>query len=61
MKKKLTLSKKDKVFFGVCGGLAKHLNVDAWLIRVVFACIPALRFVYLLLAAFLEDEKEPKK
>ncbi|HDR53423.1 MAG TPA: PspC domain-containing protein [archaeon] len=35
--KKLYRSGKDKIFGGVCGGLAEYLGVDATLIRVIWA------------------------
>jgi phage shock protein PspC (stress-responsive transcriptional regulator) len=34
--KKLYRSSTDKVIAGVCGGLAKYLEVDATLVRVIF-------------------------
>lgn len=34
MKKKLTKSKKNRVFGGVCGGLAEYFNIDATLVRI---------------------------
>jgi len=33
---KLTKSQKDKVFFGVCGGLGKYLEIDSPIIRLCF-------------------------
>ncbi len=37
MEKKLYKSKTDKKICGVCGGLAKYLNVDATIIRLILA------------------------
>lgn len=37
--KKLYKSRKDKKICGVCGGLAKYLNVDSTLIRVILAIL----------------------
>ena len=37
MEKKLYRSKTDKKIAGVCGGLAKYLNIDATIIRLIWA------------------------
>ncbi|AXI99695.1 phage shock protein C (PspC) family protein [Cyclonatronum proteinivorum] len=34
---KLKRSTSDKMLFGVCGGLAKHFDMDSTLIRVIWA------------------------
>ena len=39
MQKKLYRSIHDKKIAGVCGGLAKYLNVDPTVIRVIWALI----------------------
>lgn len=39
MKKKLYRSNSDKMLCGVLGGLAEYLNVDATLIRILYAAI----------------------
>ena len=39
MEKKLYKSKTDKKVDGVCGGIAKYLNVDPTMVRVVWACV----------------------
>lgn len=53
-KRKLTLSKEDRVIFGVCGGLAKYYDIDSILIRILFVfLIFSIGFgilLYLLLA-----------
>ena len=36
---KLYLASKDKKLFGVCGGLAKYLGVDATVIRLSWTLI----------------------
>ncbi len=38
--KKLRLSHRDRKIFGVCGGLAEHLDIDANLVRIL--AIPLL-------------------
>jgi phage shock protein C len=35
-KKRLTRSRTDKKFLGVCGGLAEYLNLDSTLVRIAF-------------------------
>lgn len=39
MKKKLYRSRTDKMLCGVLGGLAEYLNVDATLIRILYAAL----------------------
>ncbi len=60
-KKKLFKSTRDKKLFGVCGGIADYLGVDATLIRILFVVFflvgsgtPAL--VYLALGFILDKE-----
>jgi phage shock protein PspC (stress-responsive transcriptional regulator) len=36
MEKKLYRSNKDRVLFGVCGGLGKYFNIDPTIVRVIF-------------------------
>jgi len=59
---KLYRSERDKKIFGLCGGLAQWLNVDATLIRVLFVIAGVFSagsviFVYVL--ASLVIPKEP--
>ncbi|MCK4339681.1 MAG: PspC domain-containing protein [Candidatus Cloacimonetes bacterium] len=53
-KKNLTLNKKDRIIFGVCGGLAEYYNIDSILMRILFVfLIFSIGFgilLYLLLA-----------
>lgn len=44
--KKLYLSRVDKKIFGVCGGIARYLNIDSTVIRL------ALVLLTLMLAGF---------
>ena len=39
MEKKLYRSHTDKKIAGVCGGLAKYLNMDATLVRLIWALV----------------------
>jgi len=38
-KKKLKLSRNNKIIAGVCGGIAEYFNVDPTLIRILFAIL----------------------
>ena len=37
--KKLYRSRTDKMVAGVCGGLAAYFNIDATIIRLIFAAL----------------------
>ncbi len=37
--KKLQRSKSNKVFFGVCGGLAEYLDLDPVVVRLIFILV----------------------
>jgi len=56
MKKRLTKSKKDRMLFGVCGGLGEYFGIDPTFIRLAFAAL-ALQGVgivlYILLAILM--------
>ena len=36
MEKKLYRSRTNKILAGVCGGIGEHLNVNAWIFRILF-------------------------
>lgn len=57
--KRLYKSEKEKVFFGVCGGLGEYFNIDPVLVRVGFviitlftAAVPGI-IAYLILAVVM--------
>ena len=57
MKKRLAKSKKDRMLFGVCGGLGEYFEIDPTFIRLAFAAL-ALQggigvFLYILLAILM--------
>ena len=59
----LRRSRRDRVLLGVCGGLAKRFNVDATVIRVLWAVgtvigAGVLLIAYLLMALVIPDEEE---
>ncbi|MCK5430307.1 MAG: PspC domain-containing protein [Anaerolineales bacterium] len=64
MAKKLYRSRVDRKIWGVCGGLAKHFDVDPTLIRIIFVvsllCGTLGLWVYLIMAIFIPLEgKKP--
>lgn len=59
--KKLTKSVSDKKIAGVCGGIAKYLEIDVTIVRLVFALsllFAGVTFwVYLIMALVLPKEE----
>ena len=60
MQKKLYRSATDKKLAGVCGGVAKYLNMDPTVIRILWAIISLFAFVgvvaYILCAFIIPEE-----
>jgi phage shock protein C len=65
--KKLYRSNTDKVFAGICGGIAEYANVDAtvlrlfWLLIVVFSGFFPGVLVYILAIFLVPKQPEHKK
>ena len=65
--KKLMRSRKDRMIFGVAGGLGKYLDIDSTVVRLLFVLLVAAGgsgfFIYIVLAFVvpLEDDKEDKE
>lgn len=62
--KQLYRVEEDKIFSGVCAGLAEYLNMDVGLVRVLFVLtfilsgfIPVV-IVYIVLAVMLPSKRE---
>jgi phage shock protein PspC (stress-responsive transcriptional regulator) len=61
--RRLTRSREDRVVAGVCGGLARYLNMDASLVRILFVILAlvtsgAALVVYAIAALVVpEDER----
>jgi len=59
--KKLYKSDKNKMFCGVCGGIAEYLNIDPSIIRVLwvlFACLGGSGILaYIIIAIILPENK----
>ena len=36
MRKRLTRSRKNRMIFGVCGGIAEYLDIDPVIVRLIF-------------------------
>jgi phage shock protein C len=62
MKDRLYKSRSDKIILGVCGGLSKYFDIDASIVRIVWAATAffyGTGFLLYLIAAFIlpyEDE-----
>ena len=59
--KKLYRSRTDKMVSGVCGGLAQYFNIDATIVRLIFAALivfgvgsPLLIYIILAIVVPLE-------
>jgi phage shock protein C len=58
-KPKLYRSRDDRRIAGVCGGLAKHLNIDPHLLRWAFVLTAEVTApLYLLLWIYLDEEPD---
>ena len=61
MEKRLLKSRSGKMLFGVCGGLARYLDIDSTIVRVVFVVFGILLWgilAYVLLALLMPPEAE---
>ena len=62
--KRLTLSKNDQFIAGVCGGLAKYMNIDSSLVRILVVVIALMTGIlpviigYILMAIIVPDGNE---
>lgn len=63
MEKKLYKSRDNKVLCGVLGGLAKYLNIDATVLRVIYVLLSLFVLgcpviIYFILALIIPQEPE---
>lgn len=62
MEKKLYRSRTDKKICGVCGGLAKYLNMDATIVRVLTVLLTLFvgggLLAYIICALIIPEEPE---
>ncbi len=52
----LTRSLDDRILFGVCGGIAKQLNMSSLLVRILFILLPISIIAYLVMALIIPEE-----
>ena len=62
MEKKLYRSRTDKKICGVCGGLAKYMNMDVSIMRIIALCLVLFAggglLAYLICALVIPEEPE---
>lgn len=66
MSKRLRKNRKDRIVFGVCGGIAEYFGVDSTVVRLIFIVAmvfePRFLLVYLLMALIMpKDDKTPQE
>lgn len=63
MEKRLYKSSKDRMLFGVCGGLGEYLNTDPTIIRLLAAIffLTVGGFILYLIAGFIIPERPEEK
>lgn len=63
-KKRLYKSDKNKKICGVCGGIAEYFDIDSTLVRlgwILFSCVAAGIFAYILAAIIMPSESSIAK
>jgi len=61
MEKKLYRSNKNRILFGVCGGLGKYFNIDPTIVRVIFVItIGGLGFFAYIIMALVVPKEDSK-
>lgn len=63
MKRKLYRSKTDRKLLGVLGGLAKYLNIDSTVLRIIYVLLAIFAIgspvvIYLVAALIMPEEPE---
>jgi len=64
MEKRLYRSRKNRMLSGVCGGLGEYIGIDPVVIRIIWAVLSVLGFiftgiiVYLILILLIPEEPE---
>lgn len=63
--KRLYRSTEDRMFAGVCGGIAEYLEVDPTLVRLVFVALTLLGapgvFLYIILMLIVPEQPQKSK
>jgi phage shock protein PspC (stress-responsive transcriptional regulator) len=64
MENKLYRSRKDRMLFGVCGGLGKYLGIDSTIVRIIFGIlafvggIGIIAYIVIAVVAPLEESQK---
>lgn len=56
MRKRLTRSRKNRMIFGVCGGIAEYLDIDPVIVRLIFLFFGVTLFLYIVMAVIIPEE-----
>lgn len=56
--KSLKRSSNDKVFAGVCGGIAEYFEINTLLVRILFLISGIGLLPYILMAIFISSDDE---
>jgi phage shock protein PspC (stress-responsive transcriptional regulator) len=63
MENKLYRNTDDSTIFGVCSGLAEHLNMDVSIVRILFVLIFFSSFpigiIYIIMALVVPEKPKP--
>jgi len=54
--KKLRRSRHDRIFAGVCGGIAEYFGLSSTAIRLLYILLPPGIFLYIILAMIIPEE-----
>lgn len=59
--KRLTRSRSDRMFAGVCGGIGEYFDIDVTLVRLIFVGLfflgfPGILLVYLIMMVLVPQE-----
>lgn len=58
MRKRLTRSRRDRIIFGVCGGIANYFDIDPVIVRIAFILFGVTLFFYIIMAIIIPNEDE---
>lgn len=56
MRKRLTRSRKNRMIFGVCGGISEYLDIDPVIVRLIFLFFGVTLFFYIVMAVIIPEE-----
>ena len=58
MGKRLTRSRRDRIIFGVCGGIANYFDIDPVIVRIAFILFGVTLFLYRIMAIIIPNEDD---